>query len=132
MALHTQLSLEIFVDWVFKSLTNPSRLELHIHDQNAFVRSKSIQILTKLIEQRCVPIPRQQDLVEKVVGSIQDKSSNVRKNALVFINTYLGCNPYSDKLSLDNLKEKLKEEAEKLKALKENLPQHVTSNWIFH
>ncbi|XP_063681213.1 condensin complex subunit 1-like [Bolinopsis microptera] len=103
------------------------RLELHIHDQNAFVRSKSIQILTKLIEQRCVPIPRQQDLVEKVVGSIQDKSSNVRKNALVFINTYLGCNPYSDKLSLDNLMEKLKVEVEKLKVLKEELPQQSTS-----
>ena len=65
--------------------------------------------------------------MEKVVGSIQDKSSNVRKNALVFINTYLGCNPYSDKLSLDNLMEKLKVEVEKLKVLKEELPQQSTS-----
>ncbi|KAL5262314.1 hypothetical protein ACHWQZ_G007890 [Mnemiopsis leidyi] len=104
------------------------RLELHIHDQNAFVRSKSIQILTKLIEQRCVPIPRQPDLVEKVVGSIQDRSSNVRKNALVFITTYLGCNPYSDKLSLESLKEKLKEEGEKLAALKEELSQHAANS----
>ena len=69
-----------------------------------------------------MPIPRQHDIVEKVVGSIQDKSSNVRKNALVFITTYLGCNPYSDKFSLDNLKEKLKEESEKLAKLKEELP----------
>ena len=68
--------------------------------------------------------------MEKVVGSIQDKSSNVRKNALVFINTYLGCNPYSDKLSLDNLKGKLLEELEKLKAMKEDLPQHDSGNLL--
>ena len=56
----------------------------------------------------------------------------MRKNALVFITTYLGCNPYSDKLSLESLKEKLKEEGQKLAALKEELPQHVAnSKFIF-
>lgn len=52
----------------------------------------------------------------------------MRKNALVFITTYLGCNPYSDKLSLESLKEKLKEEGEKLAALKEELPQHAANS----
>ena len=125
-------NVNVYSLWVFDYSVSFSRLELHIHDQNAFVRSKSIQILTKLIEQRIVPIPRQHDLVEKVVGSIQDKSSNVRKNALVFITTYLGCNPYSDKLSLENLKEKLKDESEKLAKLKEELPaQFSESGWFY-
>lgn len=54
----------------------------------------------------------------------------MRKNALVFITTYLGCNPYSDKLSLESLKEKLKEEGQKLAALKEELPHHVVNSQL--
>eukprot|EP00116_Pleurobrachia_bachei_P004210 sb/3464472/ len=105
------------------------RLEMHVHDQNAFVRSKAVQILTRLVEGRFVPVARQGAMIQRVVGAAQDKSSNVRKSAMAFLRACLQCNPFAEQLSsLDELKEKLQGEKEKLVSMQKELEGTTADN----
>ncbi|PSN48611.1 hypothetical protein C0J52_18669 [Blattella germanica] len=71
-------------------------LEDHLHDVNAFVRVKVLKL---------------------VVGRLQDKSSNVKKNALQLVTTFLEGNPFAAKLKLEELEAQHKKEAQKLETL---------------
>lgn len=70
-------------------------LEEHIHDMNAFVRSKVLQIWQKLCLSKSVPISRMNHLLELAIGRLNDKSTNVKKQAIHLIKNLLETNPYS-------------------------------------
>ncbi|XP_014671209.1 PREDICTED: condensin complex subunit 1-like [Priapulus caudatus] len=93
------------------------RLEDHIHDVNAFVRSKVLQIWLRICNENAIPLPRQHELLKLVSGRLEDKSSNVRKAAIQLLGAYLKCNPFAAKLSLGELEERLKKETNKLKEI---------------
>ncbi|KAG1681236.1 Condensin complex subunit 1 [Nymphon striatum] len=93
------------------------KLEDHIHDINAFVRCKTIQIWNKLCTEKVIPLPRQQKILSLLVGRLEDKSSSVRKNSIQAVTTFLQSNPFAAKLSLQELKESLDCEKKKLEEL---------------
>ncbi|KAJ9587397.1 hypothetical protein L9F63_019072, partial [Diploptera punctata] len=92
-------------------------LEDHLHDVNAFVRVKVLQIWQRLCQEKSIPLSRQSQILKLVVGRLHDKSSNVKKNALQLVTAFLEGNPFAAKLSLEELKEQLAKEINKLKNL---------------
>ena len=64
------------------------------------------------------PDSRQYKILNLVVGRLQDKSSNVRKQAVLLLTSLLQCNPYNATLPVEELKESYKRELEKLTAMK--------------
>ncbi|XP_060069329.1 condensin complex subunit 1-like [Ylistrum balloti] len=92
-------------------------LEEHVHDCNAYVRSKCLQIWTAIVNENCLPLRRQVSLTTLVVGRLKDKSSSVRKQALQLITNLFKCNPYAAKFSVKELEQNYESEAEKLKQL---------------
>ncbi|XP_031564431.1 condensin complex subunit 1-like [Actinia tenebrosa] len=99
------------------------KLEAHLHDTNAYVRSKALQIWLQLCNNMAIPLPRQQHLLELVIGRLHDKSSSVRKYAVQLLKCFLVNNPFGAKLPLDHLKGKLTVEMEKLKEMAPHLTQ---------
>ncbi|XP_064461323.1 condensin complex subunit 1-like [Ornithodoros turicata] len=95
------------------------RLESHILDEHAFVRSKVLQIWQQLCTEQLIPLTHQRSLLEHVVGRLLDKSSIVRKNALLFVGAFLQSNPFSAQLSLEELQRNLANEQEKLRDMKQ-------------
>jgi len=93
------------------------KLEDHIHDVHAFVRSKVIQLWIHLSEEKGIPISRQSRVVDLIIGRLHDKSVQVRKNAVLFLKTSLIGNPFAAKLPLEQLVSSLEKETEKLKEL---------------
>ncbi|CAH1774609.1 unnamed protein product [Owenia fusiformis] len=100
------------------------KLEDHIHDVHAFTRSKVLQIWLNIVKEKALPLPRQQHVVELVIGRLQDKSSSVRKNAIQLVTALLRSNPFAAKLSLEELKTNYEKEKEKLHEMEpeETLP----------
>lgn len=94
-------------------------LEEHVHDTNAYVRSKCLQIWMSIVNEKCLPLNRQVSLTSLVVGRLQDKSSSVRKQALQLITNLFKCNPYAAKFSVTELEQNYKNEADKLKQMLE-------------
>ncbi|OWF35443.1 condensin complex subunit 1-like [Mizuhopecten yessoensis] len=92
-------------------------LEDHVHDTNAYVRSKCLQIWTAIVNEKCLPLSRQVSLTTLVVGRLQDKSSSVRKQALLLVTNLFKCNPYAAKFSVKELEQNYENEAEKLKQM---------------
>ncbi|KAH7959195.1 hypothetical protein HPB49_009164 [Dermacentor silvarum] len=77
-------------------------LEEHILDENAFVRGKVLQLWQDMCNKKCIPLDRQQTVLELITNRLCDKSSVVRKHAL----------------SPEELRKNLAEEEEKLQALR--------------
>ncbi|XP_071110071.1 condensin complex subunit 1-like [Haliotis cracherodii] len=94
------------------------KLEEHIHDVHAFVRSKVLQIWLTIVNEKCLPLPRQEHLVAKVIGRLQDKSSQVRKYAIQLMTALLKCNPFAAKLPIEKLELNHQKEVEKLAEMK--------------
>eukprot|EP00731_Ephydatia_muelleri_P015359 Em0008g1079a len=99
-------------------------LQNHIHDVNAFVRSKALQIWTQLCQAKAIPLARQMPVLELGIGRLQDKSSNVRKSALQLLTEYLAGNPFSSKLCEEEFQERLVIEEGRLKS---TLPPEPTT-----
>ncbi|KAJ4439539.1 hypothetical protein ANN_07663 [Periplaneta americana] len=93
-------------------------LEDHLHDVNAFVRVKVIQIWQRLCREKSIPLSRQSQVLKLVVGRLQDKSSNVKKNAIHLVTTFLEGNPFAAKLTLQELQSQLQAEKATLETLK--------------
>ncbi|XP_065304685.1 condensin complex subunit 1-like isoform X2 [Dermacentor albipictus] len=93
-------------------------LEEHILDENAFVRGKVLQLWQDMCNRKCIPLDRQQAVLELITNRLCDKSSVVRKHAVSFVSAYLASNPFLAKLSPDELRKNLAEEEEKLQALR--------------
>ncbi len=93
------------------------KLEDHIHDVNAFVRGKCLQIWLNIVNEKALPLPQQQSVLELTIGRLEDKSSQVRKYAIQLCTALLRSNPFAAKLPLEELKENYEKEAEKLKTM---------------
>lgn len=73
-------------------------LEEHILDCNAYVRSKVLQTWQKLCCEGAIPLSRQNRLVKATVLRLEDKSANVRRQALQLLRAVLQCNPFAAKV----------------------------------
>ncbi|XP_055958438.1 condensin complex subunit 1 isoform X2 [Patella vulgata] len=91
------------------------KLEDHIHDVNAFVRSRVLQIWLNIVNEKCLPLPRQENLVNLILGRLQDKSSSVRKYAIQLMIALMKNNPFASKLPVEELQASYEKEKEKLK-----------------
>ncbi|XP_076315224.1 condensin complex subunit 1-like isoform X2 [Tachypleus tridentatus] len=98
------------------------KLEDHIYDVNAFVRSKVLQIWNQLCTEKAVPLPRQDNLLDLIIGRLHDKASSVRKYAIQFLTAFLQGNPFAAKLTLEELQANYEKEAEKLKMMMPDEP----------
>ncbi|KAJ7379614.1 meiotic chromosome condensation [Desmophyllum pertusum] len=99
------------------------KMEEHIHDVNAYVRSKALHIWLELCKEKAIPLCRQPHLLELVIGRLQDKSCIVRKNAIQLLKTCLICNPFGAQLPLDHLLQNLSKETAKLKEMAPHLSE---------
>ncbi|XP_066912331.1 condensin complex subunit 1-like [Clytia hemisphaerica] len=93
------------------------KLEEHIHDVHAFVRSKDLQIWLRLCQEKAIPISRQSRIIELILGRLLDKSSQVRKYAVQFLKASLIGNPFAAKLPIEQLTSSLEKETDKLKEM---------------
>ncbi|XP_021926834.1 condensin complex subunit 1 isoform X2 [Zootermopsis nevadensis] len=93
-------------------------LEDHLHDVNAFVRVKVLQIWQRLCQEKSIPLSRQSQVLKLVVGRLHDKSCNVKKNAMHLVTAFLEGNPFAAKLSLKELQSQLQVEMKSLETLK--------------
>lgn len=75
-------------------------LEEHILDCNAYVRSKVLQVWQRLCTERAIPLSRQGRLLAATVLRLEDKSANVRKQALQLVRALLEANPFAGKVIL--------------------------------
>ncbi|XP_078617056.1 condensin complex subunit 1-like isoform X2 [Branchiostoma floridae x Branchiostoma japonicum] len=98
-------------------------LEEHIHDVNAFVRSKVLTLWLHICNEKAIPLGRWHQLLCLVVGRLQDKSSLVRKVAIQLLTTFLTSNPFGAKLPLDMLKAELEKESARLQEIMPEQPQ---------
>lgn len=73
-------------------------LEEHILDCNAYVRSKVLQTWQKLCCEGAIPLSRQNNLVKATVLRLEDKSANVRRQALQLLRAVLQSNPFAAKV----------------------------------
>ncbi len=89
-------------------------LEDHVHDVHAHVRSSVLQVWQRLCQSKAIPLSRQHRLLRLVIGRLQDRSSNVRKQSVQLLTALLQCNPFTASMSVDDLKGELKKEKEAL------------------
>lgn len=94
------------------------------------------------MNEKALPLPRQHQLLDLVIGRLQDKSSSVRKCALQLLTAVLRMNPFAAKvclfsnilvvltvnrsylqLPLEELKEGYEKESAKLREMQPEEPQ---------
>ncbi|XP_035829509.1 condensin complex subunit 1, partial [Aplysia californica] len=93
------------------------KLEDHIHDVNAFVRSKVLQIWLSIVTEQCLPLLQQESLMALVVGRLHDKSSIVRRHALQLLTALLKSNPFAAQLPVEDLRSNYEKEKAQLKEM---------------
>lgn len=93
-------------------------LQAHGHDVNSFVRSRVLQLFTRIVQQKVLPLTRFQAVVALAVGRLSDKSVLVCKNAIQLLASFLANNPFSCKLSDTDLAGPLQKEIQKLQEMK--------------
>ncbi|EDW00942.1 condensin complex subunit 1 [Drosophila grimshawi] len=89
----------------------------HINDISAHVRSKVLHIWHHMKEQHAIPLTYLIKVLREAVCRLEDKSSMVRKSAIQLIKAFLENNPYSGKLTLEELMKKHETEVEVMKQL---------------
>ncbi|RUS21746.1 hypothetical protein BC937DRAFT_91534 [Endogone sp. FLAS-F59071] len=101
-------------------------LEERFLDNNAFVRSKVLQVYLKLLDLRAKFPKRRQTLCDFAIRHLNDKSSHVRKNAIKVLTRSIATHPYSmygGELIWEQWETRREELKEKLAALK--LPEEL-------
>ncbi|XP_011634039.1 condensin complex subunit 1 [Pogonomyrmex barbatus] len=93
-------------------------LEEHMLDCNAHVRSKVLHIWQDLCCEGAVPLARYGKLLASTALRLEDKSANVRKQALLLLRTLLQSNPFAGKLNCVEITKSLEKETIKLQELK--------------
>ncbi|XP_071066242.1 condensin complex subunit 1 isoform X4 [Dasypus novemcinctus] len=93
-------------------------LQAHGHDINSFVRSRVLQLFTRIVQQKALPLTRFKAVVALAVGRLADKSVLVCKNAIQLLASFLANNPFSCKLSDTDLAGPLQKEAQKLQEMR--------------
>ncbi|KYN50528.1 PREDICTED: condensin complex subunit 1 [Trachymyrmex cornetzi] len=96
-------------------------LEEHMLDSNAYVRSKVLQTWQRLCCEGAVPLARHGKLLAYTALRLEDKSANVRKQALQLLRTLLQSNPFAGKLNCVELSNSLDKEKAKLQELQINI-----------
>lgn len=93
-------------------------LQAHGHDVNSFVRSRVLQLFTRIVQQKALPLTRFQAVVALAVGRLADKSVLVCKSAIQLLASFLANNPFSCKLSDTDLAGPLQKEIQKLQEMR--------------
>ncbi|KAJ6658260.1 hypothetical protein lerEdw1_020532 [Lerista edwardsae] len=93
-------------------------LQAHTCDVHGLVRSRVLQLFTRIVQQKALPLTRFHGVVCLAVSRLQDKSVTVVKNAIQLLAAFLSNNPFSCKLSCTDLTEHLEKEKEKLQELR--------------
>ncbi|CAF97847.1 unnamed protein product, partial [Tetraodon nigroviridis] len=96
-------------------------LQEHLHDTNSHVRARVLQVFTRIVNSKALPLCRYSEVMELAVGRLMDKSINAVKNAIQLLAAFIAHNPYSCKLSSADLKKPLEKETAKLREMKEKL-----------
>ncbi|XP_030313677.1 condensin complex subunit 1 isoform X1 [Calypte anna] len=94
-------------------------LQAHVCDIHGFVRSRVLQLFTRIVQCKALPLTQFQSVVSLAVERLKDKSVVVVKNAIQLLAAFLSNNPFSCKLSCADLAELLKKEVQKLKEMKD-------------
>lgn len=94
-------------------------LQEHLHDTNSHVRARVIQVFTRIVNSKALPLCRYSEVMKITVGRLMDKSINVVKGAIQLLAAFIAHNPYSCKLSSEDLKKPLEKETAKLKEMRE-------------
>ncbi|XP_075367431.1 condensin complex subunit 1 isoform X2 [Mycteria americana] len=94
-------------------------LQAHVCDINSFVRSRTLQFFTRIVQCKALPLTQFQSVVSLAVGRLKDKSVVVVKNAIQLLAVFLSNNPFSCKLSCTDLAEPLKKEVQKLQEIRD-------------
>ncbi|KAM6144586.1 condensin complex subunit 1 [Phoenicopterus ruber ruber] len=94
-------------------------LQAHICDVNGFVRSRVLQLFTRIVQCKALPLTQFQSVVSLAVGRLKDKAVVVVKNAIQLLAAFLSNNPFSCKLSCTDLAEPLKKEVQKLQKMRD-------------
>ncbi|XP_028006141.2 condensin complex subunit 1 [Eptesicus fuscus] len=102
-------------------------LQAHGHDVNSFVRSRVLQLFTRIVQQKALPLTRFQAVVALAVGRLADKSVLVCKNAIQLLASFLTNNPFSCKLSDTDLAGPLQKETQKLQEMRAQRQTAVAS-----
>lgn len=69
-------------------------LQAHGHDVNSFVRSRVLQLFTRIVQQKALPLTRFQAVVALAVGRLADKSVLVCKNAIQLLASFWPIIPF--------------------------------------
>ncbi|XP_007935285.1 condensin complex subunit 1 [Orycteropus afer afer] len=102
-------------------------LQAHGHDVNSFVRSRVLQLFTRIVQQKALPLTRFQAVAALAVGRLSDKSVLVCKNAIQLLASFLANNPFSCKLSDADLAGPLQKETQKLQEMRSQRQTAVAS-----
>ncbi|XP_075270620.1 condensin complex subunit 1, partial [Opisthocomus hoazin] len=94
-------------------------LQAHVCDINGLVRSRVLQIFTRIVQCKALPLTQFQSVVSLAVGRLKDKSVVVVKNAIQLLAAFLSNNPFSCKLSCGDLADPLKKEVQKLQEMRD-------------
>ncbi|KAK3513826.1 hypothetical protein QTP70_028853 [Hemibagrus guttatus] len=95
-------------------------LQEHIHDTHSHVRARVLQVYTRIVNSKALPLCRYTEVMELAVGRLGDKSVHVCKSAIQLVAAFIAHNPYSCKLSSVDLKKPLEKETTKLKDMRDN------------
>ncbi|XP_035235172.1 condensin complex subunit 1 isoform X2 [Anguilla anguilla] len=94
-------------------------LQEHLHDTNSHVRARVLQVYTRVVNSKALPLCRYSEVMGLAVGRLLDKSINVCRNAIQLLAAFIAHNPYSCKLSSADLRKPLEKETAKLKELRD-------------
>ncbi|KAI5092898.1 condensin complex subunit 1 [Silurus meridionalis] len=100
-------------------------LQEHIHDTHSHVRARVLQVYTRIVNSKALPLCRYTEVMELAVGRLGDKSVNVCKSAIQLVAAFIAHNPYSCKLSSVDLKKPLEKETAKLKEIRDNIRENA-------
>ncbi|NXU90728.1 CND1 protein, partial [Xiphorhynchus elegans] len=96
-------------------------LQAHVCDIHSFVRSRVLQLFTRIVQGKALPLTQFQSVVSLAVGRLKDRSVLVVKNAIQLLAAFLSNNPFSCKLSSADLTEPLKKEVQKLQEMRDRV-----------
>lgn len=102
----------------------------HTQDIHAFARAKVLHIFYQLQEQNAIPLLYQSRILQRATERLEDKTATVRKNALILIKTFLEKNPYSAKLTCQQLVTKYDAEIQKLEEINLKLAEFQKSSEV--
>uniref|UniRef100_A0A3Q2UEQ4 Condensin complex subunit 1 n=1 Tax=Fundulus heteroclitus TaxID=8078 RepID=A0A3Q2UEQ4_FUNHE len=98
-------------------------LQEHLHDTHSHVRARVLQVFTRIVNSKALPLCKYSEVMELAVGRLMDKSVNAVKSAIQLLAAFIAHNPYSCKLSSADLKKPLEKEMAKLREMKEKLEE---------